>query len=357
MKSKLIQWSAIIGTATILSGCMGQIMDMLLPVNAKVTVTQPPRDPDMVNAKRIAVTPFKENGREHDQATADVEAMLEGVMVEGSSYFQIIDRQTLDSIFTEYKLSDKYIDSNTAVQIGKLAGADTILSGKVSGPTVKVRSFTKKNKECVRMEAGAKPYEIDKCLQWVDRPVSCKEYNASVYLTPRAVNVESGRVIYTKKHFKEIKDDFCQGETKLPPSPEQMKQRVMDIILTEVMMDVAPTDKIVSIKLLRSDGGKIPPMTEEKLKGAIKWAKSNRMDRACNLFKEAMSEHPSSAALTYNVGVCAEIKRDLQRALVLYKEADSKLMKPNKTISEALERILMMIKQEEQNQRNSELRG
>ncbi len=68
------------------------------------------------------------------------------------------------------------------------------------------------------------------------------------------------------------------------------------------------------------------------------------MDSACELWGQASTLAANSHALTYNLGVCAESRGDLDAALGLYRQADRILGKPDDDITLALNRVSEAIK-------------
>ena len=81
-----------------------------------------------------------------------------------------------------------------------------------------------------------------------------------------------------------------------------------------------------------------------KLKSGLLFAKSGRLDRACELWQQARMEAPDSISIIYNIGVCAEASGDLTNALALYKEADQNLLEPDPVINDALSRVQSRLK-------------
>ena len=63
------------------------------------------------------------------------------------------------------------------------------------------------------------------------------------------------------------------------------------------------------------------------------------MRQACDNFQLATKSYAQSPALYHNLGVCAEIKNDLEQASSLYTQAASLSEKPVDLITKALARV------------------
>lgn len=103
--------------------------------------------------------------------------------------------------------------------------------------------------------------------------------------------------------------------------------------------DISPYKVTLKIQLLDNTDGISSEMAEKKLENGIDFARSGRMDRACELWEQGRALAPSSTSLVYNLGICAEAAGSFDDALALYQKADQFLQKPNKTINTALYRV------------------
>lgn len=103
--------------------------------------------------------------------------------------------------------------------------------------------------------------------------------------------------------------------------------------------EVAPSYATFAINLMDSTEGIKSKKGQKKFESGLEFAKGNRFDRACELWEEAREFSPDSPSILYNLGVCVEIKGELEQALELYKKADRQLSKPDDRITAALVRI------------------
>jgi len=298
-------------------------------VKVSQVVEVPARQSGMVNSKKLAVFYF--NGDTAGTFTAQVESYLSNITVRDTPYFQVLEREMLDKIIDEQRMvsSSGYFDENDAVKLGKLSGADTLIMGSVSMPPVSAHHYRKaveycKDKNCTRKETR---YE------------SCLDKSANVDLTLKAVSVQQGTIIFTQTYSGKDSNTVCgdkRGKNETDLQNEAIRQ-----ILNNLRKDVAPYSVVLNIEFMEKDDS-MSSATKAKLKGAMEYIKQKRVDRACEIFKDAIASDTNSPALYYNVGVCAEIDGDLDRAENLYNQSDRKAAKPIRLISEAINRVRMM---------------
>ena len=337
---------AVMGAALVLlAGCSTPKVSQVVEV--------PARQSGMVNARKLAV--FNINGDNNGIFTAQVESYLGNINVRHNRYFEMIERQKIDRIISEQRMvtSSGLFNEKDVVRLGKLSAADTLIMGSVSMPPMSVRQYTKKEEYCKDKD----------CKQTEISYVSCAEKIANVDFTLKAVSVQQGNIIFTQSYSGKANNTFCgngdgnrdsslckmhlaipalsnntacgdQNETGL--RNEAIKQ-----VLDNLRKDVAPYPVVLNIEFLEEDDY-MSSATEDKLEGAMEYVKQARIDRACGIFKDALAGDTNSPALYYNLGVCAEIGGDLDRAENLYNQADRKTRKPEKLISAAINRVKSM---------------
>src|SRR5712664_187432 len=92
--------------------------------------------------KRIAVVDFTDLQGNVTELGRYLAEELSGALVNDSRGFRVIDRAHLKSILQEHKLAATgLIDPETARQLGKIAGVDTLVTGTITsafGDTVRV---------------------------------------------------------------------------------------------------------------------------------------------------------------------------------------------------------------------------
>lgn len=337
---------AIIGAAfVLLAGCSTPKVSQVVEI--------PARQSGMVNAKKLAV--FNINGDRNGTFTAQVESYLGNINVRHKPYFEMVERQRIDQIIAEQRMvtSSGFFNENDVVKLGKLSAADTLIMGSVSMPSVTVRNYTKKLEHC----------KDKKCTQTDVSYEPCVEKIANVDYTLKAVSVQQGNIIFTQTYSGKANNTFCGNgdgrsdssicaiQTAIPAlsnntacgdkNETELRNQAINQILDNLRKDVAPYPVVLNIEFMEEDDS-MSSATEDKLEGAMEYVKQQRVSRACEIFKDALASDTNSPALYYNLGVCAEIGGDLDRAETLYSQSDRKAVKPIRLISEAINRVKSM---------------
>lgn len=308
----------------IVAGCSGPAI--------KSTALVPAKFDEAAGIKRIAVLPFQQGRRANADITADVEASIASIQVEGRPYFQVIERRQLHHVIEEQRLgSSGLIDIDTVVRVGKLIGVDGILMGTITEYDVHKVRFQGKERRCTREDRDGD------CKKWANVSVPCTEYTATFAFVPKLVNVSTGRLAGTDSISRQSSVTAC-GRISAPNQSDLMRV-AKDEALSELNKTIAPHYVTQDIVLITKDESSPPPAVKAQLDSGVAFAKAGRLDRACSLWEEAGAVHPRGYALPYLRGVCAESRGDLFTARRYYLEADAQTTKPVLEINQALERL------------------
>lgn len=310
-----------------------------------VNVLEPAKSSDATRLKRIAVVQFERKDR-HD-ITSEVEAVLAGVEVNDRRYFNVVERQQLNSVLAEMKLNEsRLFDQSTVSRLGKMLGANGVYMGKVTRAAWTDQRSNESRSVCAQREI-----KRDKkgrtseggCASWRDAVAYCTTRTANFEFLPRLVSVETGTIVYSRPHQGEAKSKSCRepatGASAPIPDGEQMLAEAKKIALDSFRRDIAPTQTVRVLDVLGPGEQIQSPQMKEQFNNAVAFAKEQRLDRACEIWQEIAQSERASAELTYNLGMCLETKGDIEGALALYKRADRLLSQPNRTINTALSRI------------------
>jgi tetratricopeptide (TPR) repeat protein len=320
----------------ILSGCATKI---------KVNMLQPAPYHEASLTKTIAVLPF--SGREGKEFTAEIEGVLAGIGIDDKPYFTLVDRASIDKTINEMQLSQSgMVDQNTAVKIGKLVGAQGIYTGVITRNNYDDSPYYENRSTCVQYEQKKdKDGNLYRgaCTSWRQDNVNCVRRVAKFAVSPKLVDVTTGRIIYSRDLSASENSSGC-NDTRPAQSGNELLERAKESVKKDFRRDIAPYYVTKEISLMDSKEGIESAEAKDKLKRGLEYADKGRMDNACELWGEARNIAPNSHALLFNLGVCAESRDDLDTALALYKQADKHLGKPNDDISSALNRIEAAIK-------------
>lgn len=301
----------------------------------KQNVTMPANAGGMTEVKKVAVVTF--NGDKNQEFSTKLESFFANVKVGGKPYFTVVDRATLDVILKEQRMvsESERFNEKDAVKLGDLSGADTIMSGVVSWPKIEASDYKDKRSVCVAETAKGK------CTKYGETTVDCVKQRGSFEFTVKAISVRKGEVTFTKNYTSQADNSYCTDSKEKQKLPTELADTAMKLAMETMRRDVAPYDVVVSISLMESDDSKIGDNKEAKsqLDSGLAFAKEGRMDRACEKFRLGTVAYDQSPALYHNLGVCAEIESNMDKALSIYKQADNLLAKPDKLISSAIARV------------------
>jgi hypothetical protein len=305
----------------------------------KTNVLMPGRIDQAAQFKSIAVMSFE--GADGKAFTSIVEGTLASVIIDDKQYFHIVDRGSLDKAMSEMKLGmTGVIDANTAAQVGKIVGAKGIYTGLVTSSSVEDSRYTETRKKCsyYRTVTDSKGKESQECGRWYDSTVNCTKRSALFSFTPKLVEVESSRIIFSNVYEGTVQAKGCPDEASIPDQ-QQMKKKVQEVAVQKFRMDVAPYYTVMTFTLKDATSDITAEAAKAKLKDGLKFAGGNRMDRACALWNEAKPLAPNAISILFNLGICAETGGRPEEALSLYQQIDKILTKPDDAVSKALARV------------------
>ncbi len=311
----------------------------------RVNMLQPAQYHEASLTKNVAVLPFSGHGGK--AFAAELESVLSGIGIDDKPFFTLVDRASIDNVISEMKLSQSgLVDEKTAVKLGNLIGAQGIYTGIVNRNNYNDSRYTEKRQTCEKYEEkkdkDGKPYR-GPCISWRTYHVNCTKRVANFSVTPRLVDVATGRVLYSRNLSATRDSSGCEDSRPIQ-SEMVLLEAARQQVKNEFRRDIAPYYVTREISLKDATDGIESKEAKDKLKSGLEYADKGRMDSACELWGEARNLAGSSHALLYNLGVCAESRGDFDAALSLYKQSDRILGKPDDDISLALARVGEAIK-------------
>jgi hypothetical protein len=325
-----------------------------LPVEAKKIPYQArfkAKFPSVAEGKTVGVLNFA--GKDGDNFGAALSSQLQSADLDGQSIFAV---KTLDSMnyVNDGELSRAEVAA--ALRLGQKLGVKTIFTGTVMSATVTSTTFNRTESVCVESSG------LFKCKRSESRNVPCLKVVGQYSVSPRAIEVSSGQVVYSEIVSRQGEYSTCNGQLqsntlsffgigKKPvaaevSSPEGLLSRLRAEAATVIRLQVAPYNQSLDVELKESAKGLSKP-DQEQFSNAIAFGNAARMDRACSIF-ETLGANPSNQAnipLLYNLGVCQEVllPDEPGAALEYYAKADQYLTKPDKMISEAFMRTKKLV--------------
>lgn len=308
-------------------------------IKVSTKITSPARYQEATSLRKVAVLDFE--GDFGKRVASAIENVLTNATISENPYFKVIDRKNLDNILSEQNFqSSGLTDEASVVKLGKIMGAEGIYTG-IANMSYDDSTFTEDRRKCTQSNKKGK------CTSWSSYTVSCVKRTLILSVIPKLINVSTGKVVYTNLIEKSVSDSSCSDSSSALLSSEELLSKALKYAMSEFRKDVAPYETKILIELLENNDGISDEEGKKLLKSSLEFAKSDRIDRACELWKQGIGKYPMSVAFNYNYGICLEIDGDLENALSYYQKADRLLPKPIKQINEALIRIQNLIKNRE----------
>jgi len=232
----------------------------------KTTMLLPAKSHEVSKIKRIAVMPF--SGREGEQVSRDIEALLVRTRVQDTPYFTVIERAALQKVMQEQALHlTGAIDEKTAVTVGKLAGAEGIVLGAVTASTVEDSGYSEGRSRCVAQD------ERKRCVRWQQYTVSCTKRDAYFAFTPKVISVATGQILVAESLAGGAEAKGCQDSGQPLDGRMELLVGAKAKAMQKFRELVAPYRMPVEIAILEKDDTKPPPAAAEKIAAGIKWAR------------------------------------------------------------------------------------
>jgi len=271
--------------------------------------------PEATRYRVVAVVPFDGVGpsRSAGQAfSAQLESALAGIRVNDQLYFTVVDRQKVSEIMKEMALGQSgAMDQKTATRIGQLTGAKAIYTGAVTESKVSDARYSTTRTECSKDGKTCR-----------DIPIPCTRRTATFTATPKLIEVETGRIVYSRSLSGTAASEACAGDGTALASQQELLQSAQKDAVLRVQADVAPHYVTVQIPLLEMNDGIEASANKEHLERGVTFAQKGRFDRACEEWVPAWQSEAKSPALAYDAGVCSELAGATQEALNRYQQAD-----------------------------------
>ncbi len=333
--NRLLLVTILAGSLALVSGCGHQVV--------KTQVLLPARCDAAGSVRRVAVAPFSGvywyTSRSRNLA-AGAEAALAGVKVKGKPYFTVLDRQNFNRVVSEQKISlSNLADPTTAAKVGKIAGVEALLTGRVVKSGVKDSSYTVKTKEC------AKKNKKGKCTKHYQKEHRCVRRIASLSFIPKLIDVSTGAVLFSETISAGRQHEACPDMGQSIIAKGTLFDQAERDALSELVLWVAPHYVTMELALKDADACvKESDVAKAKFAGAQTFADAGRLDRACDLWSQCFEiTRDGSVAVLFNMGVCSEIRGDYNAALDYFDQADRSLLEPDDMVNAALERVKNML--------------
>jgi len=263
-------------------------------------------DPAVANVNdllRIAVERFE--GEDGATVAQKLEAALGDARFDGRSYYRIV-----------------------APESG--APIDALLTGTTRAGVDEV-PVTEKRKKCTEYD----PADKNKCVKEIDVDIRCRRRTITVATTARLVAIKDGSIRYTRPLSARDQQTWC---------PDRAASRTVDDYIDwahgdqvqAIRRDLAPVGYTVDVRVDENRKGLAKPAAET-FKDAIRLTKTDPA-AACAAWAGLTGGAEPTAALAFNLGLCAEMDRDFDAAVDWYGQAQ-RLGSKNRDIGEGIGRV------------------
>ncbi|HOE64788.1 MAG TPA: DUF6340 family protein [Candidatus Sumerlaeota bacterium] len=274
---------------------------------------EPPKYP-IKGGKILAVVDFKSPPEAPDAGERIASSFVSKLAP--TKYYQLMERSRMDAIFMEHKFSQTdYVDESKAIEMGKMLNAHYLITGEVTGCSVEDQKMTEQKAE-TRITGYYHDYQGRLIPRfetfYVDVPVLVR--SGTVAAAFRMINVETSEVIVGDRYQASFqKKAFGSGEIAALPSADDLLNRLMDEVTTNLAKIIAP-HKVTDSR--RLEKGKTPPC-----KNGVNLARNGLWDEAASSWERAIALRPDDPAPYNNLGVFSEVQGDYDRAIDYYEKA------------------------------------
>ena len=293
-----------------------------------VSALQPAEVDRMADTKKIAVTSFS---YDNIGLATKIESEIARKKVNHKNYFTIIDRTDIEKVLKEQRFQKSgLVDKKSSIKIGKIIGAQAIVSGEVSTASMSRTPYYERRLKCADK----------KCKKMYEYNVRCYKQLATLSAQIKIVDVEHGDIIYADTLTQSSNWRHCSDDSRILPSKKQSLNSLANVISKQFADKLAPKKINFSVILLDDPIMDYTNKQEDQLEYALVYIEHGRYKKAERLLSDLLeSTSDKSFVAAYNLGVVKEIQGELEKAESLYDLADSLMIEPNEELDMALRRI------------------
>lgn len=206
---------------------------MLLISGCAQKVTPETLDPAEIssaaNTRNIAVIPFH---HDYVNLTGKIESSIAKQQLDGEPYFSLSDRTDVEKAISERNLNGgDELEASMAVKIGKVLGAQAIISGSVDTPEIQEKDYDVTRTKCKGKGEERRCWEVK---------VMCKKRTIALSADIRMVDVETSGIIYADTMRRESAWHVCADDSHTLPSKKSAVQSFADDIARDFANKLTP---------------------------------------------------------------------------------------------------------------------
>ncbi len=298
-----------------------------------------------------------------DEITAAIAQRMQEVSRQFKIPLTLADREAVAAIMKEKDLADAGItQENKALQLGKLAKAQAICFGRMTidvhkeegvsktlRPTFSQSELITVHRNPYRPHRGYITRQPVNQMGLQTEPVRQIRRTITLSATVKLVSTATGKSIVTfnrrTMEVAERKPGFFMGEDaqeiQLRPEDETI-ERLFNQLVDEFIGQLLPHEVRVEVKIAKPKA--------KLAKTALKFLQTGDLEKAIDLFEEALKTKPDDHAALYDLGVAYECSGQPQKALKNYELAFR--FKDNNLYFEAAQRLRQKLSAGQPEQKN-----
>jgi len=181
------------------------------------------------NARNITVVPFHDD---YTNLTGKIEALLASQTLDGTPYFTLSDRTSLERIISERSLRNgDMLEESTAVELGKALGAQAVILGSVDTPEIQEEKYDERRTKCKGTGGERRCWEVK---------VMCKKRTVTLSADIRMVDVATSDILYADTMRREKAWHLCADRSGTLPSKVSAVQSSADDIASDLVYRLTP---------------------------------------------------------------------------------------------------------------------
>lgn len=210
------------------------------------------------------------------------------------------------------------------------APVDGLLTGTTRA-NVDETAVKEKRKRCTEYDPGDKK----KCVKEVDVDIRCRNRTITVATTARLVAIADGSIRYTRALNARDQQTYCPDRAASRSVEDYISWAEGDQVHA-IRADLSPTAYSLDVRVDENRKGLAKPVADG-FKEAIRLTKTDP-SAACATWTGLTRDAEPTAALAFNLGLCAEAAGELDAAVDWYGQAQ-RLGSRSRDIGEGLARI------------------
>ena len=295
-----------------------------------VVLTRAPTVVEAAAYRRVALVAF--SGHDGKGFTQDLEAALSKATVSGRRVLQLFPS---DEVLLATR--GQALNSQSATQLSARYGADAVVFGEVTNARVTPTSYTSQESTCVRYSDASQT----KCTQSRLVNVSCVRKEGAYDVFVRVYDARRGEMVHAAAVPGRAQTEGCKD--KVPRDDAGLLEAAQGFAVQATLQLISLADVLVQVPMMNATSG-MNSAAKEATDKSVEWARSGRLEHACERARAAVTADAKSVTTQFNAGLCDEAAGRSGEAWQRYQAADKLTTSPETALTEALARTSRQLK-------------